>query len=141
MIKSQHFSKVIKLLKPLLERDKDILFAYLYGSTAYDTDIPGADVDLAVYLKTSDMKEYIKKEADLTASLISVLETDKIDLRVLNVLPLVLQYSILKEGVLVFSRDEIQRAEFDANVMMRFFDLRPYLEEYRLMLSQKIKGA
>jgi len=37
------------------------------------------------------------------------------------------------------SRDEMQRAEFEASVMLRFFELKPYLDEYRLMLSERIK--
>jgi predicted nucleotidyltransferase len=138
---TQPISKLVGRLKRFLEKDKDIVFAYLYGSAVYHPYLPGGDIDLAVYLKPADMKVYIRKETELTVSLSSLLETDEIDLRILNVVPLVFQYSILKEGVLLLSRDEIQRAEFETNVMMRFFELKPYLEEYRLMLSQKIRGT
>jgi predicted nucleotidyltransferase len=141
MTKIQAPENLTERLKRSLEHDKDILFAYAYGSVVYDPDLPGGDIDLAVYLKPSDMKEYIKKEAELTAFLVSVLETDEIDLRILNVLPLVLQYRILKEGVLVLSQDETERVEFETRVMIRFFEIKPYLDEYRLMLSQRIRGA
>jgi hypothetical protein len=141
MTKIQHLATLTERLKQSLEHDKDILFAYVYGSAVYDPELPGGDIDLAVYLKPSDMKEYIKKEAALTAFLISRLDTDQIDLRILNVLPLILQYGILKEGILVLSRDETERVDFETSVMIRFFELKPYLDEYRLILSQRIKGA
>jgi predicted nucleotidyltransferase len=141
MEKIQHPATLTERLRQSLEHDKDILFAYVYGSVVHDPDVPGGDIDLVVYLKPSEMKEYIKKEAELTAFLISLLETDEIDLRILNVLPLVLQYRILKEGILVLSRDETERVEFETSVIMRFFELKPYLDEYRLMLLQRIRGA
>ncbi len=141
MTKIQAPGNLTERLKQSLEHNKDILFAYVYGSVVYDPDLPGGDIDLAVYLKPSDMKEYIKKEAELTAFLVSLLGTDEIDLRILNVLPLVLQYRILKEGILVLSQDEAERVEFETSVMIRFFELKPYLDEYRLMLLQRIRGA
>jgi len=141
MVKIQNPVNLTGQLRESLDHDEDILFAYLYGSALYDPTLSGGDIDVALYLKPSNMKEYIKKEAELTAFLISRLGTDEIDLRILNVLPLVFQYSILKEGILVLSRDEIERADFETTVMMRFFEIKPYLDEYRLMLSQRIRGA
>jgi predicted nucleotidyltransferase len=134
-------SDLTQRLREFLQDVKGISFAYLYGSAAYDPPPPGGDIDIAVYLKPSDMGEYIKKEDELTTLLISKLGTDDIDLRILNVLPLVLQHSILKEGILILSRDETERVEFETSVMIRFFELKPYLEEYRTMLSERIRGV
>ena len=140
MAKNLRSSDLAQQLRESLQDAKGISFAYLYGSAAHDLPPPGGDIDIAVYLKPSDMGEYVRKEAELTALLISRLGTDGIDLRILNVLPLVLQYGILKEGILILSRDEAERVEFETSVMIRFFELKPYLEEYRMMLSEKIKG-
>jgi predicted nucleotidyltransferase len=126
-------------IRKSLEDCEDILFAYLYGSAAYGPTHSAGDIDIAIYLTPTTTDQYLKKEAALTSLLVSGLHTDDIDLRILNVLPVVLQYDILKEGILVMSRDEMQRAEFEASVMLRFFELKPYLDEYRLMLSERIK--
>ena len=128
-------------IRESLNHEKSILFAYLYGSAAYDPELSGGDIDIAVYLKPSSIIEYVRKEAALAGFLISQLHTDEIDLRILNVLPLVLQYNILKEGKLILCRDELQRADFETNVMIRFFEIKPYLDEHRLMLSQRIRGS
>ena len=126
-------------IRESLDDCEDILFAYLYGSAAYGPTRSAGDIDIAVYLMPATADEYLKKEAALTSLLVSGLHTDDIDLRILNVLPVVLQYDILKEGILVMSRDEMQRAEFETSVMLRFFELKPYLDECRLMLSERIK--
>jgi len=141
MTKTQNHVSLIERLREALDREEDILFAYLYGSAVYHPNFPIGDIDVAVYLKPTDVKEYIRKEKELTAFLISKLHTDEIDLRILNGLPLALKYSILKDGRLLFSRDELERVDFETNVMIRFFELKPYLDEYRLMLSQRIRGA
>jgi uncharacterized protein len=141
MTRIQDPATLTEQIRESLDHEKEILFAYLYGSAVYDPTLSGGDIDIAVYLTPSNMSEYLRKEADLTGLLISRLHTDEIDLRILNVLPLVLQHRILKDGILILSRDEIQRTDFETSVMIRFFDLKPYLDEYRLMLSQKIRGA
>ncbi len=141
MTKAQDHSTLIERIKERLDAQTDILFAYLYGSAVYHPDLLGGDIDVAVYLSPSKMEKYIKREAELSALLVSLLHTDAIDLRILNVLPLVFQYGILKEGILILSRDEIQRTEFETRVTIRFFELKPYLDEYRQMLSQRIRGV
>ena len=47
--------------REVMEKDKEVLFAYLYGSYAQDSVRFESDIDVAVYLKPSDIKEYIKK--------------------------------------------------------------------------------
>ena len=54
-------SNLIERLRKALRREEDILFAYLYGSAVYDPNLSIGDIDVAVYLKAADMKQYIKK--------------------------------------------------------------------------------
>jgi len=59
MTKTQNYASLIEQLREALDREEDILFAYLYGSAVYDPNFPSGDIDVAVYLKPTDMKEYI----------------------------------------------------------------------------------
>lgn len=131
-------AEFLGIIKEVIEKDREVLFAYLYGSFVY-VDLLGSDIDLAVYLKSADIKACIRKEEELTAALTIKLHTGKIDLRILNVLPLLLQYNILKEGIRLFVRDERERVDFETRVMERFFELKPYLDEYKQMLSLRIE--
>lgn len=141
MEKGKKRPELFEIIREVTESDPEVLFAYLYGSFIYSSNHIGSDIDLAIYLKPSDIKEYIKKEGELTSSLITKLRADKIDLRILNVLPFRLQYNILKEGVLIFVRDEAERVDFDTRIMNRFFELKPYLQEYRRMLLLRIEAG
>ena len=141
MEKYEKESILLNILKEVLEKDEDILFAYLYGSRVYRSTHFESDVDIAVYLKPSEVKEYIKKEKELTSTMITKLHTDRIDLRILNVSPFLLQYNIIKEGIPILIRDEAERVDFETRVMNRFFELKPHLDEYKQMLSLRIKAG
>ena len=134
-------AEIFDILKDVIVKDEKVLFVYVYGSYARDSIDFESDVDIAVYLKSSDVKEYIKKEEELTIELITKIHVDRIDLRILNVLPLLLQYNILKDGILIFVRDDRERVDFETKVMHRFFELKPYIDEYQQMLSLKIKAG
>jgi predicted nucleotidyltransferase len=130
---------LIDNIKEVVEKDKEVLFAYLYGSSIFQSIPFDSDIDVAVYLKPSDIKSYIVKEEGLTSALIAKLHTDKIDLRILNTVPFLLEYNVLKEGIPIFVRDESERVDFEIRVMNRFFELKPYLDEYKRMLSLRIE--
>jgi len=132
---------LINVLKEVLEKDEDVLFAYLYGSHVYGFAHLESDVDIALYLKHSDIKGFIEKEKKLTSILVTELHTDKIDLRILNVSPILLQYEILKEGIPILIRDESEKVDFETRVMNRFFELKPHLDEYQQLLTLRIKAG
>jgi predicted nucleotidyltransferase len=134
-------TEILEILKRVMEKDQEVLFAYLYGSYVYNSDDFKSDIDVAVYLKPSDIKGYIKKEEELTINVVTKIHKDRIDLRILNVLPLLLQYNILKEGIPIFVRDERERVDFETRVMNRFFELKPYIDEYQQMSLLKIKAG
>jgi predicted nucleotidyltransferase len=133
-------AKILDIVKEVIEEDQEVSFVYVYGSSAY-TEVPGSDIDLAVYLKPADIKTYVMKEEELTSVLCIKLHNDKIDLRVLNVLPLLLQYKILKEGIPILVRDQRERVDFETKVMNRFFELKPYIDEYQQMSLLRIKAG
>lgn len=132
---------IINTIKKVIEKESEVLFAYLYGSSVYHAEVFGNDIDVAVYLKTLDMVGYLKKEEELTGALVTSLHNDRIDLKILNVSPFLLQYNVIKEGIQIFVRDELERVGFEVMVMNRFFELKPYLDEYRQMLSSRIRSG
>lgn len=134
-------NNLMDILKEVLEKDENILFAYLYGSYVHKLQHLESDIDVAVYLKHGDMDGYLRKEKELTDNLITMLHTDKIDLQLINTAPFLLQYQIIKEGMLIFVRDLSEKVDFETRVMNRFFELKPYLEEYKQMLSSKIESG
>ena len=141
MKRQQGKNPLTKILKEVFEKNEEVQFAYLYGSVAMGDQTLESDIDVAVYLKPTNINDFLRAEEKLTMALIMRLHNDRVDLRVLNELPFLMQYAVLRDGILIFSRNELERVDFETQVMIRFFDLKPYLDEYRRTLSSKIRGS
>lgn len=128
-------------IKKVLETDKDVLFAYLFGSQAAELTHFLSDIDVACYLKPGDMKYYLKKDKQLLGDLAVRLGTSKVDLILLNVAPLVLKFRAISGGEVILSQDEQERVDFETAVLYRYFDLKPYLDEYYKLIRYRIKQA
>ena len=86
-----------------LQSRPDILFAYLFGSFGRGKHLPLSDLDIAVYLKDpSDVQE---KKMDILGALIDILQTDEIDLVILNSASLPLRMRILENKKVVVDRE------------------------------------
>jgi predicted nucleotidyltransferase len=103
-----------------LESMPDILFAYLFGSFGKGKHFPLSDVDIAVYLKEpSDIQE---KKMEILGTLIDILETDEIDLVVLNSAALALRMKILESKKVVVDREPFLRHHYESLTMREYFD-------------------
>ena len=101
----------------------DFLFAFLFGSQAKGLARQGSDVDVAVFLEDFDRPELaLDATLELTNGLAKASGIGRLDLVVLNVAPLALRGRILKERVVIYSRDEPARVRFESVVMREFFD-------------------
>ncbi len=100
----------IQRIRQVLSNDKDVAFAYIFGSAAGRTAIKqGSDFDMAVYFYSDpDLEEvyrFIKSVED-------VIGEDVLDLLVLNGCEdFILRHEVLK-GSLVFCRDIDHNASF-----------------------------
>ena len=130
--------EILSRINSILTKDEDVAFAYLYGSFAWGITHKASDIDIAVYLKEGNMKFYLKKDNELLSN--TALVSSKIDLRILNVMPLVLKFKVVSEGKLLFSKDEQKRVDFETEVYNRYFELKPFLDEEKRLISEKIKA-
>jgi predicted nucleotidyltransferase len=124
MIKYQQLPKNILQLLPkaaeYLESHPKVLFAYLFGGLVKRNLLPLSDVDLAVYL--ADAHSFSEIKLDILGNLIEILETDEIDLVVLNTAELPLQMNILKTKKLIVNKKPLVRQKFESLTMRKFFD-------------------
>jgi predicted nucleotidyltransferase len=103
-----------------LQSMPDILFAYLFGSFGRGKRLPLSDVDIAVYLKEpTDVQE---KKMEILGALIDILQTDEIDLVVLNSAPLPLRRRILESKKVVVDHEPSRRHHYESLTMREYFD-------------------
>lgn len=110
-----------------LKSDKNVLFAYVYGSFARgEKDF--SDLDIAVYLK-KDPRGIVLYERRLAKALEK--ETGKpVDVRIINFMPLLLKSRLLKEGTLIFSRDQKARIAFETALIGSYLDFSHIMKEF-----------
>lgn len=107
-----------------------LVCVYLYGSRARGTAGPASDVDLAVLYAVDPPDTLEGLGLDLAADLERRLGR-AVDLVVLNRAPVDLVHRVLRDGLLVCERDRSARIRFEVRARNDYFDLLPYLRQYR----------
>lgn len=108
-----------------------VVCAYLFGSYARAEQGPDSDVDLAVlFLKNVDSGGVVGPATTLRGDLERLIrrEVDLVDMRKA---PVDLIHRILRDGRLLLDRDPTERIRFEVDARNRYFDLVPYLRQYR----------
>lgn len=127
---------ILKKLKDFFIKREEIIFAYVFGS--FSEKAPYRDIDVGVYV---DEKILQKDEAiDYALELSAVAEINTgitpIDIKVINYVPIGLQYHIVK-GILLFSKNDELRFEFIESILKKYFDLYPKRKQILLDLVSK----
>jgi hypothetical protein len=105
-----------------LEAAPAVVFAYLFGSLARAAPRPLSDVDIAVYLRESTRAADAKLM--LFDLLTSSLETDDVDLVILNTAPISLVGRIVQGRKLLVDREPFLRHRFESAKLREFSDFR-----------------
>jgi predicted nucleotidyltransferase len=111
---SEKKNSLIGKIKDYLLQNKDIVFACVHGSFIKSDKF--RDIDIAVF--TSDKKDFYF-ESGLSYELSSFTGFDT-EVRIINGAPVAFQMAALKDGLLLFSRDEDIRTDFIEDVGKRY---------------------
>lgn len=98
-----------------------VLFAYLFGSHARDDARRTSDVDIAVYI-AEPPSGGPELALELAARLAGTSGVGGIEVVVLNDSPVALRGRAVRERVVLYSRDEPARVEFESRTLREFFD-------------------
>jgi len=113
------FEKIAQKIRHFVARESHVKFCYLFGSFARGTAGPLSDIDIAIYLDAR--VNAFQKRLILMERLAKELGTEKFDLVVLNRAPIVLQFEVVKNGV-VLKEDRPRRVVYESRVMRDYLD-------------------
>jgi predicted nucleotidyltransferase len=116
-------------LPDILTGLKEICLVYLFGSRIEGHLGPMSDYDLGVLIDRSADAGQV--HARLTHELVRALQTDRVDVVVLNRAPIELAYAIIAQGKVLYQRDGALRVEYEAQVLNRYGDYLPVLRAQR----------
>lgn len=107
-------------LRELMQRE-NVVVAYLFGSCARRTMHPCSDVDIAVLLdgRGEEMYEAFRR---LLVDVCNVLETERVDLLLLNSAPPTLKFEVITTGRVLYARSDVALNDFETNVTQRYHD-------------------
>jgi predicted nucleotidyltransferase len=103
-----------------LETHPEVIFAYLFGGLARHQPFPLSDVDIAVYLKRGS--NFAECKLDILGRLINILNTDEIDLVILNRADPSLAMNIIKSKKIIADKNPFERQIYESLIMRKSFD-------------------
>lgn len=122
---------IISVIRSVLrEANGNITCAYLFGSHARGTPRQSSDVDIGVLFRQEPSPSLDGLGLDL-ADALETAAGKSVDLVVLNRAPPDLIHRILRDGVLLIENDREGRVQFEVRARSAYFDVLPYLQEYR----------
>ena len=137
-------SELILLLQkemPLILAERPVMLAYLFGSVVEGIALPSSDVDIALVLTPShNMTAYerMQLEFSIATEIERRCNVKEADVRSIDSAPLTVKGSVLTEGVLLYSRDEEFRVEYEVYNRKMYLDFLPVVEMMRRALFKQI---
>jgi predicted nucleotidyltransferase len=122
---NEHIESALRGLIARAEDDRDVLAVILFGSQARGEAGPGSDVDVCVVLEAGAPSaiEASHKRLDYLAG-------RDLDVKIFQQVPLYIRSRVLKEGRVLFVRDEDRLYELAFRTARAFEDFRPYYQAY-----------
>ncbi|MGL5377109.1 MAG: type VII toxin-antitoxin system MntA family adenylyltransferase antitoxin [Cetobacterium sp.] len=126
-----------KIISSLKEFDCDII--YIFGSYASGETNQDSDIDIAFL----SWKKYSKYDIFIKAQEISSLVHKEIDLVHLNDSTTVFQNQVVKNGIIIFEKDILERQKFEVLVLKKYIELnelrKDLFDDYYNNLTEFIK--
>jgi uncharacterized protein YutE (UPF0331/DUF86 family)/predicted nucleotidyltransferase len=116
--------------------------AYLAGSLANRTSFGHlSDVDIAILLMDQiKSDQFLDYQLYFFSELARRLESESIDVVILNQASMLLKLQVIKYGQILYSRDEKQRVMFETKAVMDYLDFKKYDEIQNQALSRRLYG-
>ena len=116
--------------------------AYLAGSLSNRTSFGHlTDIDVAILLMDQiKSDQFLDYQLYFFSEMAKRLESDNIDVVILNQASLLLKLQVIKYGQILFSRDEKQRVSFETKAVMDYLDFKKYDDIQNRALSQRLHG-
>src|SRR6202158_1067576 len=116
--------------------------AYLAGSLSNRTSFGHlTDVDIAILLMEQiKSDQFLDYRLYFFSELAKRLDSDSIEVVILNQSSLLLKLQVIRSGQILFSRDEKSRVSFETRAVMDYLDFKKFDEVQNQALSRRLAG-
>jgi len=137
-------NQIKKIAAKVLGNYRHVAGAYLYGSYAKNTMTPLSDIDIAVLLDEDYKPESANKldfELSVESEMIQQLPEYRIEVRILNKAPVLIQGQVIVEGILIYEKEKKKMLDFEEKVIIRYLDFKiDYDKLLNIKYKQEING-
>lgn len=137
MIITRKKNDLKKVIYSILEKEENVNFAYLFGSTAKMKSNKHSDVDIGVYLS----KDIVKKNKFYPEQLAAKIEkkiNKPVDVRVLNHQNLIFLHQVLKYGELLICKNDKKRILFETRIYDEYLDFKYFIDRYNTIRRERL---
>ncbi|MHA1378396.1 MAG: nucleotidyltransferase domain-containing protein [Candidatus Helarchaeota archaeon] len=129
-----------KVAKEIFSKKKEIYVAYLYGS--FLKKVPFRDIDIGLLIREdytpNELYEFrlaniFEKKVKSYKKSLNIDGTILFDIRILNNRSLRFLFSVLKNSITIYCKNENKKIEFESKVMIDYLDIKPHHELYEHM--------
>ena len=123
----------------------EVRLGYLFGSRATGRARPDSDIDIAVLIDEGmcadarHVNHVLRRVAGHVGG--GDVPSDLLDVVLLNEAPVLLRHHVLRDGVLLYKRDEVERVRFAAWTMRDYQDFERLLAFHRGWRVARLKRA
>jgi len=114
--------KKIEGIMDELKRNREIEAVYLFGSYVKKNVKPFSDIDICVITERNISKKV--KEEILSNS------SKKIDISMFWDLPLVIRFRVIKEGKLLYKKDDLKLQRIKIDTFKSYLDFQPIIKKH-----------
>jgi predicted nucleotidyltransferase len=121
---------------------RPVMLAYLFGSVAEGTALPSSDVDLALVLGPDcRLSPYgrMRMEFDIATEIQQKCGITEADVRSIDSAPIAVKGTVLTEGILLYSRNEEFRVDYETYHRKIYFNFQPVAKMMREAFFQELK--
>ena len=128
----------------LTSKHEEIELVYLFGSAISGYQHSESDIDIAVLIDDNywqDISGKLDYKSALIVELQESLQSDRIDLVVLNEAPPLLANQVVSTGKVVYCKDNRRKNNFIVHTKKRYLDTKPLREIMRRYLYKRIEDG
>lgn len=131
---------LISRLAEFFKSREYVELAYLFGSHSKGKQGPLSDIDIGVYLsRKMDKKERFEKRLELIGSICTLLQTNNLDIVVINDSPPVLNFEIIEPNCLIYEKTHDLKVEVEVSIMSAYYDRKPHEEFFNRAFVKRFK--
>ncbi len=140
MRRNERINEMVKKIEDFFSKEKRIAAVFLFGSFGTEFENSFSDIDIGIIFMP-DIQVGLEDELDLDARLSLFLKTDQIDLVNLNKAPIQLRFNAIKDGDLIYERDNTVTSDFIENTYRYYLDYSYHLKKLKRERAKVLKGV